>query len=197
MASNRATSTERSRRFRHREALVGETKLLNDFRAWLRFRHLSEQTCRGYVWRVKRMHRLLEEQGTTLLAASTKNLVGVWPDSGPSYHNGLIEALRAFYRFVNESGHRRGKSPAAGLEKVRNPKRLPRPYSEQERTRYLSAALSLGPRYYAMACLGVYAGLRVGEAAGLPWRSVGDRLRVVGKGNKERVVPVAKPLQEL
>jgi len=187
----------RQRRYRARLEMVEAARLLPEFRAWLQFRHRAEQTRKHYGWRVQRLARLLGANGVSLQKATTADLVAVWPSVGPSYHNGLLEALRAFYKFAQEKGYVRvGMNPALGLEKVRKPKRLPRPYGEQERTRYLSAALALGPRYYATACLGVYAGLRVAEVAALPWAAVGDRLRVVGKGNKERVVPVAKPLKE-
>ncbi|MEX2430988.1 MAG: tyrosine-type recombinase/integrase, partial [Dehalococcoidia bacterium] len=152
---------------------------------------------RSATRRVQRVQRLLAARQVSLLEAQTKHLLAVWPNVGASYHNGLVEALRAFYRFAEVKGYRRkGDNPALALEKVRKPKNLPRPYGEVERQRYLTAALGLGPRYYAMACLGVYAGLRVAEAAALPWSAVGDRLRVLGKGNKERVVPVAKPLRQ-
>ena len=118
-----ASSTERSRRFRARQARLEVEheagKLVADFRAWLKFRHMAEQTWTHYGWRVQRFARLLGANGVTLQEATTADLVAVWPSVGASYHNGLIEALRAVAPGSPESGRallggeRQGRFPPA------------------------------------------------------------------------------------
>lgn len=164
-------------------------KSLEEFSTWMKFRHLSESTRYVYYWRVRRMALRLRELGVDLRAASPEDLRQVWPDSGASYHNGLRNALISFYEKLG------GGNPARELPKARQTGRLPRPYTPNETVLYLEAAHTLGAKYYALACLGVYAGLRLSEAVSLPWDAVGDRIRVRGKGDKDRSVPVSAALR--
>jgi len=83
--------------------------------------------------------------------------------------------------------------------RIKRPKRVPRPFTLEERARLL--ALELTPEEATLRSLLYYAGLRVSEVAGLRWRSVRlssaeqrGALRIVGKGNKERVVPMLREL---
>ena len=83
--------------------------------------------------------------------------------------------------------------------RIKRPKRVPRPFTLEERARLL--ALALTPEQAVLRSLLYYAGLRVSEVAGLRWRAVRlssaeqrGALRIVGKGNKERVVPMLREL---
>ena len=83
--------------------------------------------------------------------------------------------------------------------RIKRPKRVPRPFTLEERARLL--ALELTPEEATLRSLLYYAGLRVSEVSGLRWRAVRlssaeqrGALRIVGKGNKERVVPMLREL---
>jgi len=83
--------------------------------------------------------------------------------------------------------------------RIRRPKRAPRPFALEERARLL--ALEVTPEEATLRSLLYYAGLRVHEVSLLRWKHVRltnaeqrGALRIVGKGNKERIVPMLREL---
>ena len=108
-----------------------------------------------------------------------------------------VAALRSFYRHLMLLGARTD-NPAAEVPSPRRLRRLPRTLSPGEAERLIEAAAGTTPRALrdsAIVELLYGAGLRVGELVSLQRGSVDldDRLvRVVGKGSKERVVPVGR-----
>lgn len=106
-----------------------------------------------------------------------------------------LEALKSYFAFEVIEG-RRPESPAETLRSPRLPARLPRYLTREEATRLL--ATPNGHDYEdlrerAMLELLYAAGLRVSELLGLRPESVNLQdawLRVRGKGNKERLIPV-------
>jgi integrase/recombinase XerD len=112
-----------------------------------------------------------------------------------------LAALRGFYRHQQLLGSR-PDNPAAELSSPRRVRRLPRTLSAAEAERLVEAARGTTPRALRDAALVelLYgSGLRVSEALGLERGAVqlDDRLvRCVGKGGKERVVPVGRQAAE-
>ncbi len=108
-----------------------------------------------------------------------------------------VAAVRSFFRHLALLGSR-ADNPAAALEPPRRTRRLPRTLSPGEAERLVEAAAGTAPRALrdrALVELLYGAGLRVGEAVGLERGSVDldERLvRCVGKGGKERIVPVGR-----
>jgi site-specific recombinase XerD len=104
-------------------------------------------------------------------------------------------AARSFYRHLVALGLRTD-NPAADLDLPRRRSRLPRTLSLAEIERLIDAANGVGPRALrdrALVELLYGAGLRVGEAVGLERGGIDleNRLvRCVGKGDKERIVPL-------
>ena len=109
-----------------------------------------------------------------------------------------VAALRAFFRHQLLLGLRQD-NPAAELDLPRRHRRLPRTLSPGEAERLIDAAAGTTPRALrdrALVELLYGAGLRVGEVVSLDRASVDlDRrlVRCVGKGGKERVVPIGRP----
>ena len=104
------------------------------------------------------------------------------------------EALKSYFAFELLEG-KLDESPAETLRPPRLPARLPRFLTEDETARLLAApaADSEGVRDKAMLELLYASGLRVSELLALTPESVNLKdgwLRVRGKGNKERLVPV-------
>jgi integrase/recombinase XerD len=108
-----------------------------------------------------------------------------------------IAALRAFF------GHQvllglRPDNPAAQLDLPRRRQKLPRTLSPAEVERLIEAATGTTPRTLrdrALVELLYAGGLRVGEAVALTKSDVdleARLVRAVGKGNKERVVPIGR-----
>jgi integrase/recombinase XerD len=109
-----------------------------------------------------------------------------------------IAAVRAFFRHELLLGAR-DDNPAAALELPRRARKLPRTLSPGEAERLIEAAAGTTPRALrdrALVEVMYGSGLRVSEALGLHRRSVDldERLvRVLGKGSKERIVPLGRP----
>jgi integrase/recombinase XerD len=110
-------------------------------------------------------------------------------------------AVRAFFKHQQLLGAR-DDNPAASLTPPRRVRRLPRTLSASEAERLADAANGVTPRAMrdrALVELLYGAGLRISEALGLERASVDldERLvRVVGKGGKERIVPLGRPAAE-
>jgi integrase/recombinase XerD len=104
-------------------------------------------------------------------------------------------SVRSLHRFLAEEG-RVASDPGAHVERPRVPRGLPKALSEAEVVRLLASPTGDAPiarRDRALLEVLYGTGVRVSELVGL---SMGDidldagLLRVLGKGNKERIVPV-------
>ena len=110
-------------------------------------------------------------------------------------------AIRSFFRHQTLLGAR-ADNPAAELDLPRRTRRLPRTLSPGEAERLVEAARGTTPRAlrdHALVELLYGAGLRVSEAVGLERGGVDldDRfVRTIGKGGKERVVPIGRQAAE-
>ena len=108
-----------------------------------------------------------------------------------------LSSVRSFHRFLLREGSVR-RDPAAGVVRPRLPRGLPHPLTLDEVGRLLEApdpATPIGLRDRAILELLYGAGLRVGELTGLDVDDVdleGGFVRVLGKGGKERDVPVGR-----
>jgi integrase/recombinase XerD len=106
-------------------------------------------------------------------------------------------AARSFYAHLQLLGLR-GDNPAAAVKLPRRARTLPKTLSPGEAERLIEAAAGTEPRALrdqALVELLYGAGLRVSEAVGLDKAGVdldGRLVRVVGKGDKERVVPIGR-----
>jgi site-specific recombinase XerD len=112
-----------------------------------------------------------------------------------------VSAVRTYFRHLVLIGMR-DENPAASLKLPRRTRRLPRALSPSETERLIDAATGSTPRTLrdrALVELLYGAGLRVSEAVGLEKSGVDLDTRVVrvlGKGGKERLVPLGRPAAE-
>ncbi len=112
----------------------------------------------------------------------------------------LLSALRAFYARQLRFGAIAG-DPTALLEPPKLGRSLPKALSESQIEALLRAPdveVPLGLRDRAMLELMYATGLRVSELVGLPSAAVNLRqgvLRAIGKGDKERLVPLGEEAQ--
>ena len=101
-----------------------------------------------------------------------------------------LSAIKSFYKYLTVRTKQLDDNPVADLEYPRLRKSLPR-YLTMEQSAALLKAVS-GPnakRDYAILMLFLNCGIRRSEMVGLNLTDVyEDRIRVVGKGNKERFV---------
>ena len=113
----------------------------------------------------------------------------------------LLTALRAFFAYRLRRGAR-DDDPTALLEPPRLPRSLPKALAETQIEALLAAPATdsaEGLRDRAMLELMYATGLRVSELVGLAATAVNLRqgvLRVLGKGGKERLVPLGEEAQD-
>jgi integrase/recombinase XerD len=117
--------------------------------------------------------------------------------AGPATLARVTATLRGLYRFCVDEGLAHS-DPTAELAAPPLPRRLPKALSEAEVTSLLEAASGDDPvarRDRAVLELLYGTGIRVSELAGLSLGDLGSEsglLRVLGKGDKERLVPVGR-----
>ncbi len=118
----------------------------------------------------------------------------------PSTVARATSTLRGLFAFLVEEGFR-PDDPSSHVKAVRRGRRLPKPLDEEEVTRLLDAVPRATPRDRrdrALLELLYGTGVRVSEALGV---ELGDLdfderlIRVTGKGNKQRLVPMGSILE--
>jgi integrase/recombinase XerC len=103
-----------------------------------------------------------------------------------------LAAIRTFFRFLVREGIV-SANPAAAIRAPKRDKPLPKALSVDDMDRFFSRNADMAKRDAAIFELLYSSGLRVGELTGLKVRDLdlhNGWVRVVGKGNKERYVPV-------
>lgn len=112
-----------------------------------------------------------------------------------------LSALKQFFRFVHEEGWR-ADNPVLRLKGPGRTPRLPRTLTREEVEALLAAVRDTGRgeaerlRNRAVMELAYATGMRVSEIAGLPVAAVRGNpamLMILGKGGKERMVPLSAP----
>src|SRR6202000_3021150 len=113
-----------------------------------------------------------------------------------------MAAVRSFYRFLAREGILENAAPRA-IRTPRLKRRLPRPLTPDDAARVIEEAAGhhvewLGARDAALITLLYGAGLRISEALSLKRGDVplGETLTILGKGRKERLVPVLPLLRD-
>jgi integrase/recombinase XerD len=141
------------------------------------------------------------EAATRYLAARSRRGRPGDPGLAPASLRRRAASLRGFYRFAFAEGLI-DRDVAADLDLPRQPRRLPEPLSVGETAALLEAAGGDDPaepdhprrlRDRALLELLYAAGVRISEALGLDRDDVsmdGGWVRVIGKGDRERLVPV-------
>ena len=107
----------------------------------------------------------------------------------------MLSAWRAFFRFLRERDPALRADPCAGLRAPKSPRRLPSALSPEEAERLVTITDDdpLALRDRALFELAYSSGLRLTELASLDAGRLdvaSGEVRVLGKGAKERVVPV-------
>lgn len=163
---------------------------------------LADATLEAYRADLRRTASMLDNQGETLGEASQVGLqrcfsVRRQENFSRASDARLRSTLRRFYRHLITGGHRHD-DPTALLQAPRAGRKLPDTVTEREVDQLLEAPntdTALGIRDRAMLELMYASGLRVSELVALRLHNV-DRsvgvVRVIGKGGKERIVPVGE-----
>ncbi|MGF1713765.1 site-specific tyrosine recombinase XerD [Photobacterium chitinilyticum] len=165
-------------------------------------RGLSENTLTSYRNDLSKLRRWIEQEELSFESASVDDLQRYqqWLfDAGykQTSRARMVSAIRRLYQYLHREKVRED-DPSVMLVSPRLPKRLPKDISEEQVDALLDAPDPNDPielRDKAMLELLYATGLRVTELVSLTMENVSLRqgvVRVIGKGNKERLVPMGE-----
>ena len=169
-------------------------------------RELSPHTQRAYTSDLGDWKRFLENESISWLAADTSTVRryvhDLYQRLKPSSISRRMAAVRTFYRWAVAT-ERLEKSPCEGVRTPKIGQRNPRVLMAEEVDRLLTTIADPTDPYTARdaalleVCYG--GGLRVSELVGINTLDVDLKQRlvsVVGKGNKQRIVPLGRKAVE-
>lgn len=162
---------------------------------------LARNTLAAYRRDLAKLAAWLEVSGTDLLRATRADLLAFLASEAPRLKatstGRLLSSARRFYQYLLRQG-RIERDPTLQVERPRLPRRLPKSLTEADVEALLAApdtASPLGLRDRAMLETLYATGLRVSELTTLKLSALNldaGVVRVTGKGNKERLVPLGE-----
>ncbi len=163
---------------------------------------LADLTLQAYQQDLRQFSRWLGKRGSRLIdvdQARIQQYLAERFDAGASARSNarLLSTLKQYYRHLIRSGERQD-NPTALISSPRIHRSLPQTLAENDIEQLLQAPdleSPYGLRDRCMLELMYSSGLRVSELVGLQLNQVNTNLglvRLIGKGNKERVVPVGE-----
>jgi len=169
-------------------------KTSTEFLLHLGARGYSSETLSGYQCDLREFGRYLMAQATPFDSLTEPDVNGWLANMKAAKMSARtvvrhVACVRSYYRWAVKNGVVKS-NPMDFIERIKTPKRLPNFLNEEEVTRLIASAESRRDR--AVLELLYATGCRVSEIAGLNVSDVGAPskvVRVVGKGNKERVIP--------
>lgn len=169
-------------------------ELMQQHLKWLRLRGLSENTINQRQGCIRRMLKALD---LTDPLEVTATMLADWQEGwryAPQTHSAYVSHTLSFYTWAVDVGALQ-ENPAEVLVRPKIPRRLPRPIPEGRLELALAEATG---RIRIWLFLAAFAGLRACEIAQVrrEWLVLGAKpiLVIVGKGGKERIVPIAPHL---
>ncbi len=101
-----------------------------------------------------------------------------------------LSSLRGFFKYMTKKTHQLENNPCENIELPQNKKRLPKYLTlEQSMELLTNIETEFTSRDYCIIMLFLNCGMRLSELVGIDIKDIrGDSLRIIGKGNKERVV---------
>ena len=120
----------------------------------------------------------------------------------PQTANGDLRAIKAFARWLVKEGFRES-DPTKGIERLKEPLHYPRTLSDEQVVKLVNTIAQhsdtfSGLRDLAFVCLLLDTGLRLSEALNLKLSDIDlaqGFVRVIGKGNRERFVPIGESVK--
>lgn len=202
------SDTEASQNVREGSSKLPQNPLIDEFLAYLQFeRGLSDNSIASYRRDLAQYERFLGEIDVPPQEATTETvrdfLDKLIEEKAPA--NSTLarktSVLKNFHRFLCREGICED-NPTAPLQSPRREQRLPTVLNPAEVRLLLAQPGGLSPgalRDSAILELLYGAGLRVSELSGLACQDVdleGGYVRCLGKGSKERMIPVGDPALE-
>lgn len=163
---------------------------------------LAKLTLRAYQQDLMQFSRWLAQRDQQLIDADPSLIQQYLAErvtSGKSARSNarLLSTLKQYYRHLSRAGERED-NPTALISAPKIPRTLPQALGEQDIEMLLEAPdrqTAYGLRDRCMLEIMYSSGLRVSELVGLHINQINTNLglvRLIGKGNKERVIPVGE-----
>jgi integrase/recombinase XerD len=177
--------------------------------AFILSRHLknaSPETLQWYRKRLKPFAHFCQQRNETPSTFSRETVLAYLnfrlQHLTPQTVNGDLRAIKAFARWLVREGFR-NDNPTQDIEKLKEPVHYPRTLSDEQVVALVNtiakhAHTFSGLRDLTFACLLLDTGLRLSEALNLKLSDINlsqGFVRVVGKGNKERFVPIGESVK--
>ena len=178
----------------------------NSIRQFLNYleneRRLSPRTCVAYERDLTHLAKFLADQGITTLSKLTeqqvRQLVAQRHRQGLSGRSlqRFLSSIRSLYRWLIREG-KTASNPAQQVRAPKHPRKLPATLDVDDVSRLLDipADTPLAIRDKAILELFYSSGLRLSELTELAWDNLdltSGIVRITGKGNKTRLVPVGR-----
>lgn len=183
--------------------MIQDEALLEQFldSLWLE-RNLAQNTIDSYRLDLKALIDSLHHNKQTLFTAKSEhlqNLLLLRVEAGYKATSSarLLSAIRRLFRHLYQEKYR-DDDPAMGLSSPKLPKNLPKDLTEKQVMELLQTPTiedPIGLRDKAMLEVLYATGLRVSELVNLDINDISLRqgvIRIIGKGNKERLVPLGE-----
>jgi len=182
----------------------------NDFIRYISFeKRYSQNTVKAYDADLKAFNVFLSEEFELENPVhATQDMIRTWVmqlmDEGytPRSLNRKISTLKSFYRYLYKEGVT-GNNPMTNISLLKTPKPLPVYFEKEQINDYLNEPDNpndfTNMRDKLVIDLLYSAGLRESELIGLKESSVdfaSGTLKVLGKRNKERIIPLSKKMME-
>jgi len=169
-------------------------------------RGLSDNSLLSYRHDLSHLQSRLAVRGKALIDARREDLLAILAaemqqGKSPRSLSRYLSAYRQFYRWLVREG-KIGSDPVALIESPKTGRGLPKALTEVQVEALLAAPdteTTLGSRDRAMLELMYATGLRVSELVGLELANINLNqgvVRVIGKGQKERLVPIGDEAHE-
>jgi len=177
--------------------------------AFILSRHLknaSPETLHWYRKRLKPFAHFCQQRNETPSTFSRETILAYLnfrlQHLTPQTVNGDLRAIKAFARWLVREGFR-NDNPTQGIEKLKEPIHYPRTLSDEQVVALVNtiakhAHTFSGLRDLTFVCLLLDTGLRLSEALNLKLSDIDlsqGFVRVVGKGGKERFVPIGESVK--
>lgn len=180
--------------------------ILSDYRSWLRIeRSLSPNTVTSYLSDIAKLREMYPERGPENLSGDDLSaFLSSEVEHGISKRSQsrMVSSLKSFYGFLEIEGRlscQDGRNPAETIDSPKISRHIPTVLSIEEVKRILeSVDLSTPEGHRNRAILEVLysCGLRVSEVVSLRISDLfleDSFIRVIGKGDKQRLVPIGEP----
>jgi site-specific recombinase XerD len=169
---------------------------LNEFLVYLKVeRNCSPKTLSNYQTDIEQfISEMNIKEAQQITKHKIREFLGLLTDKGiePSTRNRKLTAIRSFCKYLIMEGYMQ-VNPTIDISYAKMDKRLPKVITVEQTINILDSAESLRDKAALEILYG--AGLRVGELVNITIQDIdisNGRLRVFGKGSKERIVPLTK-----